>query len=391
MKRGLGTVYLRGKTWWIQYFMNGQPFRESSNSNKKMVAKELLKKRLGEVAEGKAPAVRLDKVMFKDLSDAFLDDYKLNQRKSIKRATQSVGYLLKEFDKHRANAITTPKITAYIKKRSGEGAANATVNRELAALKRILNLAAKQTPPQLERVPFIPMLKENNIRKGFFEHGSFVALRDALPDYLKPLVTFAYRTGWREAEITNLTWSQVDLDGGIVRLEPGTTKNDDGRTVYLDGELQIIFKNQSEERKRAKKLTEYVFPNQNGTGQIKDFRHKWNEACRSVGLGFGYRLEKEYVAKWQGKLPPGPILHDFRRTAVRNMVRSGVPETVAMKISGHKTRSVFDRYNIVSEDDLKQAAAQQEKYLFEKNLAKTGTRTVTVADFSKKRSQPDEG
>lgn len=276
-------------------------------------------------------------------------------------------------------------IGEYIKKRLEEGFANATVNRELAALKRILNLAAKQTPPQLERVPYIPMLKENNVRKGFFEHESFVVLRDALPAYLKPFATFAYKTGWREAEITDLTWSQVDLGEGIVRLEPGTTKNDDGRSIYLDNELQEIFKGQFQERKRAGKLCEYVFPNAEGTGQIKNFRHCWNEACRKVGLGYGYRLGCNYVEKWQGKLPAGPILHDFRRTAVRNMVRSGVPETVAMKISGHKTRSVFDRYNIVSEEDLKLAAAQQEKYLSEKNLSRTVTRTVTIAHFPEKK------
>jgi integrase len=385
MERGMGTVYIRGKTWWIQYHLNGQPFRESSNSSRKMVAKELLKKRLGEIAEGKVPTLRLDKVMFKYLSDAYLDDYRLNQRKSLKRATQSVSYLLNEFGKHRANAITTPRITDYIKKRLKEGFANATVNRELAALKRILNLAAKQTPPQIERVPYIPMLKENNVRKGFFEHESFVALRDALPSYLKPFVTFAYKTGWRETEIAELTWNQVDLNAGIVRLDPGSTKNDEGRTVYLDSELQELFSTLVEDRKRTGKLCAYVFPNSEGTGRIKDFRHRWNEACRAAGLGFGYRLEKEYVEAWQGKLPAGPIMHDFRRTAVRNLIRSGVPETVAMKISGHKTRSVFDRYNIVSEEDLKLAAAQQEKYLSEKNLSRTVTKTVTIIDFPKKR------
>jgi integrase len=153
------------------------------------------------------------------------------------------------------------------------------------------------------------------------------------------------------------------------------------RTVFLDTELQELFKNQWEERRRTHRLTEYVLPNHDGTGKIEDFRHGWNTACRSAGLGYGYRLDGKYVEKWEEKLPAGHILHDFRRTAVRNMVRAGVPERVAMKISGHKTRSVFDRYNIVSEEDLKLAAAQQEKYLAEKKLSRTVTKTVTIINF----------
>ena len=121
------------------------------------------------------------------------------------------------------------------------GASNATINRELAALKRMLNLGTQQTPPKVDRVPYIPMLKENNVRKGFFEHEGFIALRDLLPSYLKSFVTFAYKVGWRDEEISGLTWSQVDRNQGIVRLEVGETKNDQGRTVYLDEELKEIF------------------------------------------------------------------------------------------------------------------------------------------------------
>ncbi len=253
--------------------------------------------------------------------------------------------------------ITSPKIEDYIEIRLEEGAANATINRELSALKRMLNIGARQTPPKVDRVPYIPMLKENNVRKGFFEHTEFLALRNELPDYLKGFVTFAYKTGWRMSEITGLTWSQVDRDNGIVRLEPGETKNDDGRTVYLDDELQGVFNGQWEARKKSRKLTPYVFPGNNGDEQIKDFRFSWNKARNDAGI------EKK-------------LFHDFRRTAVRNMVRAGIPEGVAMKVSGHKTRSVFERYNIVNDADLQLAAQKQAIYL--------ESQISTVHDLKKK-------
>jgi integrase len=137
-------------------------------------------------------------------------NYRIND-KNIIRAELSVRHLKVEFEGMRVTAITTPRINIYIEKRLAEGAANATINRELAALKRMLNQAAKQTPPKVDRVPYIPMLKENNVRKGFFEHGDFLALRDALPYHLKGFVTFGYKVGWRISEISNLKWSQVDL------------------------------------------------------------------------------------------------------------------------------------------------------------------------------------
>lgn len=149
--------------------------------------------------------------------------------------------------------------------------------------------------------------------------------------------------------------------------------------MYLDTELKTIFQNQWKNRKR--KLTTFVFPNSEGTGRIVNFRRAWNTACRKVGVGYGYRLSEKYVQKWVGKLPAGPTFHDFRRTAVRNMVRSGIPEKVAMMISGHKTRSVFDRYNIVNDADLKLAAQRQEAYL----QAQMGTILGTIAPFEAKK------
>jgi integrase len=158
-----------------------------------------------------------------------------------------------------------------------------------------------------------------------------------------------------------LTWSQVDLNQGVARLEAGETKNAEGRTVYLDAELRQIFEQQYEDRKKQKKLVPYIFPNKEGDGKIGDFRGAWKAACKKAGIG-------------------KRIFHDFRRTAVRNMIRAGIPERVAMMISGHKTRSVFDRYNIVSDSDLQMAAKLQEEYL----RSVTDTKQAQLLNFKKK-------
>lgn len=358
----MGTIYKRANTYWLKYYRNGKPYYESSQSSKETDAKRLLAKRQGEISEGKLPGVYFDRVKFDELAEDLLRDYRINQKKSLVRVTQSVEHLKEYFEGFKVTQITTPRIEGYIEIRQDEEAANATINRELSALKRMLNMGARQTPPKVDRAPFIPMLKENNIRKGFFEHGDYLALKDALPDYLKGFVTFAYKTGWRVSEIENLTWGQVDRNQGIVRLEPGEAKNDEGRTVYLDEELKEVFNRQWEARKKSEKLIPYVFPGKDGKDRIKDFRGAWDKACEDAGIG-------------------KRLFHDFRRTAIRNMIRAGIPEKVAMMVSGHKTRSVFDRYNIVNDTDLKLAAQRQEAYLKAQNSYKT----VTIDDLDKKR------
>jgi integrase len=377
----MGSIYKRGDTFWIKYYRNGKPYRESTRSKKEADAKRLLKKREGEIAGGKLPGIYFDKVRFDDLAEDFLTDYRVNKRKSLDRAELSVSHLKKVFESVRATDIVTPSIQRYIEMRIGEGAANATINRELAALKRILILGKKHTPPKVDLLPHIPMLKESNVRKGFFEYGEYLALVDRLPDYLKPFVMFAYKTGWRDTEIADLTWAQVDLDQGIVRLEPGETKNDEGRTIYLDSELKDMFCHQAEKRKRSKTLTVYVFPGLDGMSRIGDFRKTWNTACRNAELGYGYKISRDYVKRYESVFPAGPLLHDFRRTAARNLVRAGVPERIAMMVTGHKTRSVFDRYNIVNSQDLQLAAQKQQAYL----EAQMGTISGTVVDFANKK------
>ncbi len=354
----MGMIYKRNKTYWIKYYRNGKPYYETARSDKENDAKRLLKKREGEISDGKLPGIYFDKVTYDELAAELITDYELNGRKSLTRVKVSIMHLDQEFKGMKVVNIDTQRIKRYIDKRLTEGATNGTINRELSALIRMFSIGTQSTPPKVHTPPFIAKLKEAVPRKGFVEWGDFIALRDNLPDYLKGLCTFGYRTGWRVSEITNLKWSEVDLNQNIVTLNPGETKNDEGRVVYLDSELKDILVKQWEARKKNARLLPYVFLNEEKTDRIKSFYKAWHTACKKAKIG-------------------RRLFHDLRRSAIRNLVRSGVPEGVAMRISGHKTRSVFDRYNIVSDADLMLAAQRQEVYL----KAQKVTKTVTIEDF----------
>ena len=335
----MGSIYRRGdsKFLWIAYYKDGRQFLESTRSESENCAKNLLKLREGEIAQGKQPAVLYDRVRVEELLEDLVTDYRINERKSLRTLNGNVAILKKEFGGFKASRIDTARIRAFIDKRMKEGVAHATINRSLAALKRAYTLALQCTPPKVAAVPYIPMLKESNTRKGFFERDEYLKLKAALPFYLRPILTFGYMYGWRRGEIRNLTWDQVDLTQGVVRLEPGMAKNEQAREVYLNEEClrDLVF------LYATRGNCKYVF---HWRGRkIGDFRKTWASAYRKIGL-----KEK--------------LFHDLRRTAVRDLVRSGVPERVAMQITGHRTRAVFDRYNIVSSDDLRKATEKRSNY-----------------------------
>ena len=195
------------------------------------------------------------------------------------------------------------------------------------------------------RLPVIRKLKETGPRQGFFETAQYQAVRKRLAPDLQVAVAIAYTFGWRmQSEVLTLERRQLDLEAGTLRLEPGTTKNDDGRLVYLPADLQAQLAAQADRvralERKLERVIPYLFPHARGPWKgtrRRDFRKVWAEARDKAGVA-------------------GRLRHDFRRTAVRNMVNAGVPECVAMKVTGHKTRAVFDRYHIVSPGDLQDVA-----------------------------------
>jgi integrase len=334
--RGLGRIFKRGSVCWVAYWHRGKEYRESSGSDSESQAKKLLKKRLGEIGRGRLIGPDEERVTFEALNVDLLKDYETNRKRSINSARLSIRHLKAVFGFDRALDISTDQIRAYISYRQAETASNATINRELAALKRMFSLAIQAG--KLSSKPYVPMLEENNARQGFLDHGDFLSLRENLPGYLQPAITFLYLSGWRVSEMRALEWRDVDLAGKTVRLRPQISKNKDGRVLPLRSELLEVIEQAGEAR-----VAQCPFVFHLDGQRIGDFRKSWKAACKAAKLR---------------KL----IVHDLRRTAVRNLVRAGVPERVAMTLSGHKTRSVFDRYNIVSEVDLVQATQKLQSH-----------------------------
>ena len=341
---GMGRVFQRGRVWWIQYSFRGTPHRESSESEKESEAKKLLRKRLGEMGQGRLVGPQAERTTFAHLAKMIRDDYAINGHKSAKRLESSLLHLEGFFGLSRVPDMTTDRIEAYVRERmDGESpAALATIKNELSALKRALNLARRAG--RIADLPAFPVLRVSNTRSGFAEDGQVRTIVAKLSDHHGQAVTFLHITGWRTGEVIGtdgLTWRQVDLDAGWVRLDPGTTKNDEGRAFPLRSfpELLALLQRRLEMteamQRETGKMIPWVFWHQHGK-PIIDFRGSWRSACKAAGV-------------------PRLLVHDLRRSAVRNLERSGVSRSAAMKLTGHKTASVYSRYAIVDESDLMEA------------------------------------
>ena len=349
--RGMGRIFKRTDIYWIAYFHRGQEYRESSQSRKETDARRLLKKRLGEIGRGRLVGPIEERVTFDDLAADFLRDYEIKGRRSLRTARQRVAHLNRFFGIDRAIHITTSRIRTYAQARLGEGATPATVNRDLAALGRMLTLAV-QAGCLIAR-PHIPKLREAGPRQGFIEFTEYRAIRAQLPPDYQDVVDFGYHSGWRKGEILRLEWRDVDRAAGVVRLRPELSKNYDGRILPLSDPLREML----ERRWKARSLKcPRVF--HKDEQPIGDWRKTWARSCVAAGL---FRVLNP-GAKNERKVPT-VLFHDLRRTVVRNLVRAGVPERIAMSVTGHKTRAVFDRYNIVSEVDLRRATSRLAEYV----------------------------
>lgn len=323
----------QSNTWWVGYSVGGEKVRESAKSIRKKDAERFLAQRLVETGNGYRHA-DTDRTAFPELAQLLIEDYEQNGRRSLRRMKKAVEHLEEHFARTRVAQIDESAIGKYVTKRL-KAAAPATVNRELAALRRMLRLGYRRR--MVARLPDIPSLRENNVRTGFVEKEQLDRLLKQLPEDTRGLAVAGYVTGWRVSELLTRRWEHVDFNAGWLRLEWTESKNDEGRQFPLIPMLREVLRRQ---QASAQELgAPWVF---HRTRRHKDLaagrpiatiQQAWDDATEAAGLS-------------------GLLFHDFRRTAVRNLVRSGVPEKVAMTLTGHKTREVFERYNIVSEDML---------------------------------------
>ena len=349
----MGSVFRQAgrKNWMIRYYRDGRRIDESARSPDKTDAKKLLRQREADIDRGLPLGPNVGRVRFEEAATDIQNEYRTNRRRTLGHVERRLRkHLTPFFGGRRMAAITSADVRTFVQERQDAGASNGEINRELSVLKRMFTLAL-EAGTLLHR-PHIEMLQEHNVRTGFFERVQFEAVRRHLPEHLRGVVTFAYVTGWRiQSEVLPLEWRQVDLSAGTVRLDPWTTKNDEGRVFPFDlmPELQEVIERQQELaaalQQQDGRIVPWVFHEAgesllDSSGRAKSaIRTAWKAACTKAAC-------------------PGRIPHDFRRTAVRNLTRAGVPERVAMQLTGHKTRSVFDRYDIVNEADLRAAVGQ---------------------------------
>lgn len=334
----------RTSTWWIQYHRNAEKVRESSKSERKADAARLLRDRLAALAAGRPTGPAVERTTYDDMARMLEDSFVVNGRKSLKRLRGALKHLAAEFKGVLARAMDEARIGAYVRKRLDEGAANGTINRELTALKRMFNLALRAQ--RVARRPHVEMLAEATPRSGFVERPQYEAILAKLPAAVRAVVAVAYLTGWRlAAEVLTRQWRHVDFGAGFIRLEPGETKNGQGRMFALIPELRAVLQEQREHTTLVEQATGQVVPwvfHRSGK-PITSIRKACDKACAEAGF-------------------PGLIPHDLRRSAVRNLERAGVPRSTAMAMVGHKTESIYRRYAIVDEAMLREGALKLASY-----------------------------
>jgi integrase len=334
-KCGFALAKFSGRVYWIEWYQEGQRKRERIGPNKS-AAEQRLREVLTARTEGRFIKKSPDaSTFFKDLAAWYLELSEVKAKRSYNKDLMHTRRLIACFGDRLLKDINPAMVEAYKQKRLSENSHSrkptrpATVNREVTTFKTIFNKAVKNGKAERNPAQGVKLLKENNERDRILSPEEYVRLLAHCPDHLKPIVKVAYHTGMRRGEILNLKWDRVDLKEGFIRLRPEDTKTTEGRPVPLNRELTEMFKAMP----RGLPLTPVFTYKGNSMSEMK---RSFTTACQRAGI-------EDFT------------FHDFRHTFNTNAYRAGVPIPTIMKITGHKSISMFRCYTTISPEDLKEA------------------------------------
>lgn len=317
-------------TWFVHYYAKGRPVRIATGTEDRDHAIRILREKLAKSSRYAEYSEHVELVSVNQLLDLVIEDYRLSNRATTYDAELRIEKHLRPFfGNQRAIAVTTAAINKYTLTRSKQ-AEPATVNKELAYLRRAFRLGFQNEPQLVEKVPNFRMLPVDNARTGILQHEKYRLIRDSLPSYARIALVISYHTGARKGEIAKIRIDKIDFERARIDLPGRTTKNRQPRYLPVYGDMNAELSMAISVADRA-----CPFLIQEKGERVADWEKSWKTACALAGVD-------------------NTLFHDLRRTALTNMIEAGFSEKEAMEISGHKTRSVFDRYHIVSDRRLKQ-------------------------------------
>jgi integrase len=332
---GDGALIQRGRIWYARFYDRGREVRESLRT----ADPGLAEKRLVALRRKRERGTYLDPSRRRVTVDELLDDLvtylEVRGIAGLAKVRSTLKAVRDELGAHQAHTLDTASVEAAQREWLRQKKAPATVNRRCELLRQAFRLAVRRSPPKVTTVPHVPLLTVQNARQGFLSRDQVERLLAQLEDDdVRNFVEWASWTGMRPNETRQLTWAMVDLQAGVLTVAPQVAKTRRGRALALVGPLLTIIERRQARRRLGCALVFHRVAKGLPGQPVRDYRRAWRAALKAARLPLTLRP------------------YDLRRSALRNLIRSGTHETVAMAISGHRTRSTFDRYNITSTDDV---------------------------------------
>jgi len=388
---GDGCIYQQegSKNWYIQWY---EPSRQpdgtikrvrhfaATHTDDRQVAQRALRAKLQAIGGRRPSVIDPQKVTYEDLRENNFQYLIMKNRPSLKRNAQGEPVfntntrLDKFFAGWRAGEITSALLKRFRTEGRRDGLSDARINRYMAGIRKFFNQAVKdELITRAEMPSYFPMVEEPNEARGaiYFEREWYDKLKKVLKEPLRSALTLAYKFGVRVEELKRIRWHAVNLEKRDIFLSADITKTRFSRTVPLPSDFAL----------KPGQPDELLFP-------IGDFRGQWRKACVEVGAGYykcrecGARCEGR-TCPTHGKLHPkkvvyyGVQLRHCRHTAARNAYDAGMDEKRIMEMTGHRTRSMIDRYNIKRDGDVDRTREAIERF-YQKNEAITNYNQSSV-------------